>query len=125
MSEELIFDDLLEMLGEAGVLRLVEAYAGLRQFIPKDPENSDVTARLGIEITTLLAKAYGGNTIPVPLARTFRARIYRDSGMSNREIAARLGLTENGVQKIFIREKKAGRPLKSKRDHRQLDLFRW
>lgn len=115
---------LLELLGEDGFFRLTEAYAGVRLFVPRNPERSDVPERIGYETAALLSKAYGGNYLRVPLARTLRARRYRAMEMSNRDIAIRLGLTETAVQKIFTREKKAGREMRSKRDPRQLDMFR-
>jgi len=122
VSEDLV-GDLVELLGEDGFFQLAEIYAGVRLFVPRDPDFSDLPKKVGDDIAVLLSKAYGGNYVRVPLARTFRARRYREADMTNRDIAIRLGLTESAVVKIFTREKKAGRAIKSRRDHNQLDFF--
>jgi hypothetical protein len=115
--------DLMALLGEDGYFRLCDKLGGVRLAVPRDPARSELPAQVGAEIAGHLSKAYPGGYIRVPIARTLRARRYRDAGMSNRDIALRLGMTENAVMKLFIRERRAGRELISKRAPQQLDLF--
>lgn len=114
---------LMELLGEDGFFVLVDNFPGVDVFAPEDLTKSNLPNVLGLDVTRKLSEVYRRNYIPVPLARTFRARRYRASGMSNRDIALRLGLTQSAVEKIFNREKKAGRQIRSPRDRNQLDLF--
>nr|WP_223215568.1 sigma factor-like helix-turn-helix DNA-binding protein [Agrobacterium deltaense] len=103
---------------------MVEAHAGVRLYIPSDPERSELSSTIGVDAAYRLAKAYPGGYIRVPLAREFRARRYVDAEMSNRDIAKRLGLTESGVERLLKRARKR-EPLKSRRktDPRQIEMF--
>lgn len=122
MSEK-ITADLIEILGEDGFFALTEAFAGVRLFVPRDIARSELPEKIGETLAKALSRSYGANYVKVPLARTFRARRYRKAELSNRDIALRLGLTESAVEKIFTREKKAGRELRSGRDPNQFDFF--
>ncbi|WP_425646097.1 sigma factor-like helix-turn-helix DNA-binding protein [Agrobacterium leguminum] len=123
MAEDLTLD-LLSTLGEEGFFSLVEAHAGVRLYVPSDPERSELSSTIGVDAAYRLAKAYPGGYIRVPLAREFRARRYVDAEMSNRDIAKRLGLTESGVERLLKRARKR-EPLKSRRktDPRQMEMF--
>lgn len=123
MAEDLTLD-LLSTLGEDGFFFLVEAHAGVRLYVPSDPERSELSSTIGVDAAYRLAKAYPGGYIRVPLAREFRARRYVDAEMSNRDIAKRLGLTESGVERLLKRARKR-EPLKSRRktDPRQMEMF--
>lgn len=123
MTEDLTLD-LLSTLGEDGFFSLVEAHAGVRLYVPSDPERSELSSTIGVDAAYRLAKAYPGGYIRVPLAREFRARRYVDAEMSNRDIAKRLGLTESGVERLLKRARKR-EPLKSRRktDPRQMEMF--
>ena len=116
--------DLYATLGEDGFFALVEAHAGVRLYVPSDPERSELPATIGVDAAYRLAKAIPGGYIRVPLAREFRARRYVDAEMSNREIAKRLGLTESGVERLLKRARKR-EPLKPRRkkDPRQMEMF--
>nr|WP_153315427.1 sigma factor-like helix-turn-helix DNA-binding protein [Agrobacterium tumefaciens] len=115
---------MLSTLGEDGFFSLVEAHAGVRLYVPSDPERSELSSTIGVDAAYRLAKAYPGGYIRVPLAREFRARRYVDAEMSNRDIAKRLGLTESGVERLLKRARKR-EPLKSRRktDPRQMEMF--
>lgn len=123
MSEDLT-QELLHTLGEDGFFVLVEAHAGMRLYIPADPDRSDLPGTIGIEYATHLSNLFRGGYIKVPLAREFRALRYRDRGLSNKDVARKLGLTENGVERLFNRARKTkpGRGKKPK-DTRQIELF--
>ncbi len=124
MSEDLT-TELMDILGEDGFFTLTESYAGVRLYVPGDPARSELPAIIGHDNAIRLSNVFPGSYVRVPLARTFRAMRYRDAGLTNREIARRLGLAENGVEKLFIRVKKR-RPELARRtgDDRQTDLFK-
>ena len=44
-----------------------------------------------------LSKMFGGLTIPIPVARLWRVRVYRDRGHSQPEIARMVGCCEDTV----------------------------
>jgi len=117
-------NDLLALLGDDGFYALVEAHAGVRLYVPSDPDRSELPSTIGVDGAYRLAKAYPGGYIRVPLAREFRARRYVDAEMSNRDIARRLGLTESGVERLLKRARKR-EPLqpRRKKDPRQIEMF--
>ncbi|WP_244617919.1 hypothetical protein [Rhizobium sp. RU35A] len=97
---------LLDLLGEDDFFRLVEAHAGMRLYIPADPHRSSLPDEIGLSAARKLAGEYRGGYIKVPLARQFRALRYREAGLSNKEVARRLGLTETAVEDIFSKARK-------------------
>lgn len=120
MSEHLS-DELLELLGDATFIKFVEAFGGLRLYIPSRERRADIDKAIGAEASHRLHDRFEGSYIRVPLARELRARQYRSRGESNASIARRLGITESGVDKLFRR---AGHPRRPRRaDPRQRDLF--
>ena len=103
MSEQLS-DDLLALLGEDGLIALAEAFGGRRLYIPRAiGRDHEIAAALGMVKATKLTDYYAGAQLRVPLARELRARQYRAGGLSNGEIATRLGMAETGVDKMFAR----------------------
>lgn len=116
--------ELLAALGDDGFFRLTEVYAGVRLYVPANIDRSELPEAIGADIAARLAKAYPGGYIRVPLAREFRARRYVEQGLTVRDIALRLGLTETGVNKL-IRRARRSKPLlrPSRKDPRQLDLL--
>lgn len=119
-KDEGLSADLLEILGEADFLQLVERYGGQRLYVPAGDEDTAVVRALGRKAARLLAASYGRTYLRIPLARAFRARQYRAAGMSNAEIARKLVITETGVDKLFSRMD--DKPAKGV-DPRQLKLF--
>ena len=116
-------DELIELLGPQDFIRLVEAYGGERRYIPKSETGTEIAGKLGEEVASRLAKRFGGDEISIPLARAFRARHYRAADLNNREIAKRLGISVNGVEKLFRRRPSARPPHRRQADPRQTDLF--
>lgn len=111
-------NDLIELLGHADFIRLVENYAGCRLFIRSNIrhsttsdnisvkttfDNDPLAEAIGEEAARKLEQHLGGCCIRVPLARELRARHYRKQGMTNAKIAVRIGMTESGVEGIFKR----------------------
>ncbi|SIQ24292.1 hypothetical protein SAMN05880590_102759 [Rhizobium sp. RU35A] len=123
MSEDLV-QELLDALGEDGFFALVEAHAGMRLYVPADPARSDLPQTVGEDAAWRLSNLYRGGYIKVPLAREFRALRYREAGVSNKDVARRLGLTETGVELLFqrARKRKPGKGKKPK-DSRQMQLL--
>ncbi|MGW9946973.1 hypothetical protein J2W92_002310 [Rhizobium leguminosarum] len=96
----------------------------MRVFIPDDPFRSDLPAVLGHDIVHRLSNRYRCAYIRVPLGRELRATRYREAGMTNRDIARKLGLTETGVEKIFKRGRAKDREkIRRRKDPRQTEMF--
>ena len=119
MTERLT-EDLLEMLGEASFIALVEAFGGTRLYVPQSPAaDHAISEAVGIADAQKLASRYAPAVLRIPLARERRARHYRATqGLSNARIAARLGMSETGVDKLFARMADA-----PKKNSAQLPLF--
>lgn len=113
--------ELHRLLGEADFLRLVEAYGGTRLFLPRSAAKESLTEAVSAKAAAALAERYAGSYIRVPLARELRARHYRAAGLSNAQIARRLGIAETGVDKLF--DRMPNKPVKGSGDPRQADLF--
>jgi len=110
---ENVFESLLSLLGDAATMRMVEAYAGCRLFVPtrlstigKEQRPCKLSVEMGEEIAGKLIGEFAGLYLHIPLAREFRAKRYRAEGQTHRQIAVRLGLTEAGVDKLFRRLRK-------------------
>lgn len=96
-------NELLTALGEDDFIVLTEKFGGLRLFVPGDIGRSELPNTLGATAALRLSKLYPGGYIRVPLAREIRAARYRQSGMSNRDIARSLGIAETSVDKLIKR----------------------
>lgn len=98
--------NLIEIIGRDATIRLANEFAGTRLYVPLRPKPSqELTVAIGEDAMQALVARLGGSTIRVPLYRELRAQFYRAQGLSNARIAARLGVTEGGVNKIFRRVK--------------------
>lgn len=117
-------NELLDILGEDGFVSLAEHYGGLRMFVPGNIDGSDLTAALGADIAARLSKRYPGGYIRVPIGRELRAGRYRKAGMSNRDIAKKLGIGESAVDKIIRRGKtRDPKAFAKPKDTRQISIF--
>lgn len=130
---------LLAQIGDDAFQKLVEAFAGTRLYVPRSDtrgvkRGSNAPAWLtnalprrvskrqlqrivGKDAADILARHYAGSYLRVPLAREWRARLYRSQGCSNAQVALKLGMTETGVEKMWKRMDNV--PVKGG----QLDLF--
>lgn len=96
--------ELVDVIGEAGLIALAEAFGGRRLYVPlRVNDRHPITVAIGVEATQRLCHHFAASIIRVPLARELRAARYRSEGLSNARIAARLGLTEGGVRSLFKR----------------------
>lgn len=122
MKDHRLVAELLTLLGEDGLIRLAEEHAGIRLYVPSNIDRSQLIETVGADIANRLSRRYGGDYISVPMVRDIRARRYRDQhGLSNSQIARRLGITESGVEKLFNRSPVKYRTKKS--DDRQIEMF--
>lgn len=95
---------LVRLIGLDLALRLMELHGGSRVFVPLSPAPTQKLAReLSPEAEAALVGEYGGGNIEVPLCKAWRARIYRQRGMTHREIALALGCGERTVR-CYLRE---------------------
>ncbi|MBX9593694.1 MAG: hypothetical protein K2X46_04980 [Roseomonas sp.] len=84
------------------LLRLLEAHAGTRVFIPKTATASTRLAQsIGIEGAARLAAMYGGDYLQVPIARAWRVKVYREQRWPQTRIATKLGITESQVWRLL------------------------
>lgn len=103
-------DELLHLLGEEAFLALVDAFGGRRLYVAgRFPDDHPVARAIGPDAAARLSCRYAPDILRVPLAREHRARHYRAQGMSNGEIATKLGMTETGVEQLFRRTPKPPR----------------
>lgn len=108
---------LAQVLGEAGLLKLIETFGGTELKVPKGARGiGKLAAAIGEVAARALSEARGGETLRVPLARNWRARVYfaAPRSMSQREIARKLGATESAIYNML-------RTFKD--NHKQRDLF--
>jgi hypothetical protein len=95
MSE---LSELVSLLGQEAAFILMDMHAGTRISIPKViPADHPLRAALGDEATALLTTYYAGSMLLVPMARSWRAPIYRAKGLTFREMAKRLGCSEKAA----------------------------
>lgn len=105
-----VLQDIAELIGLPSTLKLVEAYGGVRLYVPKkiDAEH-DLSRLIGLEQATTLAENYGGEDhfdIPRAVAATRAARdtcirADRANGMTHRELALKNKLTERQIRTIL------------------------
>lgn len=109
---------LTDLIGVAATFRLIEMHGGTRVRVPKGVNQGSKLARdIGLPEARLLAERWGGDTLKVPLARYWRARVYRERGDSYRTIARKIGVNEGTVH-TYLRA--AGM---TARGPEQMDLF--
>jgi len=95
-----------EILGVQETFNLIEKARGAELWIPngttkrvKDLEKFKST--YGQPLADLLVRYFGGGSVDVPLARAWMARVYYERGLSQSEIAIKLGCTRRGVNRFL------------------------
>jgi len=112
------------ILGEEGFVLLAEALGGVRAYIPYSfGDDHEIVRLLGREAAEKLSRAMAPAAIRVPLGRRERALYWRAQGLSDRQIALKLGITENGVGKLFARQADLPDRPGSAKNAGQLSLF--
>ncbi|MDE1917645.1 MAG: hypothetical protein KGJ57_18300 [Sphingomonadales bacterium] len=124
MHERHLTQHLRAILGDDGFVRFAQDLGGTRVYVPYQlKDDSDIVQAVGRVLADKLSRALAPATIRVPLARRERALAYRKQGLSDAAIARRLGITENGVGKLWSREVGLQERPGSARSAGQLDLF--
>jgi len=104
-SERHLTRQLQAILGQEGFVHLCQALGGTRLYVPHAfRADHDLVGAVGQDLADKLSRAMAPATIRVPLGRRERALHYRGEGLSDARIAVKLGMTENGVGKLFARE---------------------
>jgi hypothetical protein len=95
---------LRELIGDPGTLKLIEGFGGTRVSIPRDAaQEHALRDAIGGDAFVQLVNHFAGDRIMVPLAREWRAEIYRARGMTQREMARIFRVTEKAVYKMLNR----------------------
>jgi len=115
---------LRNILGEEGFVHLAQAVGGTRIYVSYHMgDDHPVVQAVGRASADKLSRELAPATIRAPLARRERALYYRKQGLSDAAIARKLGITENGVGKLFKRETDLPERPKKARSPLQLDLL--
>jgi hypothetical protein len=92
------------LLGDEAFVALAQAFGGTRLYVPATIDaDHEIAQAIGLAAARRLSRRYAPDTIRVPLARNERARHYRAIGLSNAQIARKLGMAETGIDKLFAR----------------------
>lgn len=124
MHEGQLTIQLQAILGMEGYVRFCQTLGGTRVYVSHrfSDEHAAIGA-IGRELADKLSRAMAPATIRVPLARRERALFFRNQGLSDAGIALKLGITENGVGKLFKREPDLPDRPGSAKNGAQLSLF--
>ncbi len=125
MEEGRLLTHLRAVLGEEGFVHFCQALGGTRVYVPyKCRDENEIVEAIGRELADKLSRALARATIRVPLARRERALYFRGTeGLSNAQIARKLGITEGGVNKLFAREQDLPDKAASGRSPAQFELL--
>lgn len=95
---------LIAILGPEPVLRLLEAFGGMRIYISVYAQRDGPIANVvGFPGAKVLTERFGGASLRLPHAKPWRARLYREQGWRYGKIAHTLGVTETSVHR-WLRE---------------------
>lgn len=118
-----VLAELADLIGEEATLALARAEGGLdRVYIPQEPTpDHPWAAVLGPELWARVVSARAGERIDLPRGDHIRLKKVEildlaEEGLTNREIARRVGTTERHVRRIL------GAVAGSRPDPRQTDL---
>lgn len=101
-----------DVLGAEATLALIEKRGGTRVYVPfQATKTSQLTQEIGLRAARALVGAYGGSTVTVPVARSWRVRHYHAAGLSYAAIARKLGCHEDTVWRLLNRAGETQRQL--------------
>lgn len=106
---------LVELIGEAAALRLLEQRGGTRVYVSDPEEGRALVDIVGLDAAAAMRRKYGATRVKLPVGRQWRVLCYKAMGLSRPKIALRAGCSETTVDDIV---KRHGRPATT-----QLDLF--
>ncbi len=91
---------LSQHLAPPALLALIQAFGGTCIYIAKAPNQaSPLVQALGRDAALALAAAHGGEHLKIPIARHWQIRCLHQRGLSYRQIASQLRITEDTVWK--------------------------
>ncbi len=91
-----------ELLGTEATVALIEAHGGTRLSVPRRADAApELRVAMGDAGFLRLVQYFGGSVLTVPLARAWRAKIYRERAMTFAQIARACGITESAVYKML------------------------
>ena len=117
--------ELYEIVGQAGLLALIERYGGTRLYVPQTIlEGAELAQIVRLAPARRLAKRYGGDTLAIGLCKEWRAHVLRREGHTLAQIARRVGMTEGAVWRLLNtgRGAREPRPQAAKRQGRAVQL---
>ncbi|MFC3442569.1 hypothetical protein ACFOKF_15445 [Sphingobium rhizovicinum] len=122
VTSEHLVAELVALLGERAFIALAENFGGRRLYVPRKIDaDGEIAKAVGMTAAQKLSDRKSPDYLRVPLARGLRARHHRAAGLSNGEIATKLGMTETGVNSLFARMHSL--PEKGSDKDRQLSFF--
>lgn len=126
-ARSLVLEEIAAAIGADATDRLAQALGGRRVYVPRDIGPSHpIAVAIGADAAALLAEHYYGTDLNIPIREARAARIHalaaRVPRLTIGQIAAEVGITERGVQKILARDP-AGASSGRAVDHRQIDMF--
>lgn len=94
--------EVADAIGVEALLSLLEHHAGCRIYIPATVNQASPLARdIGLEAAQALARLKGPDDWKVPSLKNWRARVYSARGMSQHDIARKLGVDRTTVQRYL------------------------
>lgn len=94
-------ESLCSIIGEPATLALLSLRPGVRLYVPRSATERFIGELGGDkEAAEALARECGGMFIALPVAREWRAAILRKRGMSARDVALALGITERTAHRL-------------------------
>lgn len=94
-----------DLIGDDLAFLFFNAFGGRRLHMATEANlATKVAGVVGQEAADQLAVEFGRDKLRVPLAREFRCEVYRHHGLSNGEIATKLGVTESAINKMVDRQ---------------------
>ena len=95
-------EELSSIVGSDATLALIEAKAGTRLHVPKNHALAGVLRGIvGAEAAAKLCESFGGTDLKVPRDAGWRIRLYRARGLTYREIAQKVGVSETHVARVL------------------------
>lgn len=107
----------IDALGLEDTLKFLEAFGGVEVYIAKHPtQRAEVVQVIGYAKARALSSIVDRLQRRVPLAKKWRARVYKSQGLSTNKIARKLGVSD-----VMVRQYLKGQS--APKDPDQLSLF--
>ncbi|MBF0858816.1 helix-turn-helix domain-containing protein [Gluconobacter sp. LMG 31484] len=113
---------LVDAVGEQEALSFVESSGGRRIWVPTKAKGSKLSTLYGQDVAEALCLHCGGEKYDVPLCRRWRIALLHCQGLTNSDIASRVGCRHSYVSKALGMPAEKDHDLRSRifRDDRQL-----